>query len=234
MIINVVILAAGLGTRLGLAYPKPLTPIKGKLSIVEEQLRKLDIVFPGHQTTIVVGHMADRFDFLSSRTSRIMNPDYATTNTAKSLLMGLQASKPGGVLWINGDVVFSEKALYACLPLVGEDVSFAVVNESDVADEEVKYTNGADGLITSIGKAIDNPRGEAVGINYVSSRDRLTFSGLLDNAHPDDFFEAAMDLGVQSKAIALQMAMIDIHDAIEVDTQEDLAEAEKLFGHAPR
>ena len=228
--INVVILAAGLGTRLGLAEPKPLTPINGKLSIVEEQLRKLDNVFPGHQTTIVVGHMADSFDFLSSRASLVLNPDYATTNTAKSLLIGLQAAEPGGVLWLNGDVVFKADALRKCAPLVEEDTSFATVNESKVADEEVGYTTKPNGVLTSIGKRIESARGEALGINYVSSKDKSALKGLLHEAHRDDFFEGAMNIATQSKTVRFETVLIDSSDAIEVDTKEDLAEAKKLFG----
>lgn len=227
--INVVILAAGLGTRLGLAEPKPLTPINGKLSIVEEQLRKLDMVFPGHKTTIVVGHMADRFDFLSSRASLVLNADYATTNTAKSLLIGFQATEPGGVLWINGDVVFNAEVLRECGPLIVEDMSFAVVNESEVEDEEVGYTTDANGVLTSIGKSIESAKGEAVGINYVSSKGKSVLLSLLHEAHRDDFFEGAMNLAAQSKTVRFRKVLVDNGDAVEVDTQEDLVRAKKLF-----
>ena len=227
--INVVILAAGLGTRLRLAEPKPLTPINGKLSIVEEQLRKLDMVFPEHKTTIVVGHMADRFEFLSSRASLVLNPDFATTNTAKSLLIGLQAAGPGGVLWINGDVVFDAEVLRKCASLVDEDNSFAVVNESEIADEEVGYTTDANGVLTSIGKRIDGAKGEAVGINYISSKDKSALMSLVHGAHKDDFFEGAMNLATQSRTVRIKTVLVGDGDAIEVDTQEDLVRAKKQF-----
>ena len=229
--INVVILAAGLGRRLGLAEPKPLAPINGRVSIIEEQLRKLDIVFPGHQTTIVVGHLASRFDFLSSRASLVLNPDYATTNTAKSLLIGLQAAQPGGVLWMNGDVVFSENALSACSSLVAQDISFSVVNESQVADEEVGYTTDANGVITSIGKKVPRAIGEAFGINYVGSEDRSAIDGLLKKARKDDFFEAAMNLASQSRTVRFETVLVGASEAIEVDTKEDLAQAQERFGN---
>ena len=53
---NVVILAAGLGTRLGRPYPKPLTPLADGRSILRQQLDHLREFFgPAVRITVVVG-----------------------------------------------------------------------------------------------------------------------------------------------------------------------------------
>ena len=45
MALNVVILAAGMGTRLGRPYPKPLTPLADGRSILRQQLDHLLATF---------------------------------------------------------------------------------------------------------------------------------------------------------------------------------------------
>ena len=43
------------------------------------------------------------------------------TNTSKSLLKGLRAHGDGGVLWMNGDVVFDPQILMRVRPLIAAD-----------------------------------------------------------------------------------------------------------------
>jgi len=58
--LNVVILAAGMGTRLGRPHPKPLTPIADGRSILRQQLDHLRATFGADaHITIVVGFKMD-------------------------------------------------------------------------------------------------------------------------------------------------------------------------------
>src|SRR5215213_11605240 len=140
--VNVVILAAGMGTRLGRPHPKPLTPLADGRSILRQQLDHLRGTF-GEQAhvTIVVGFKMDLImEAAAADAAFVYNELYDQTGTAKSLLKALRLAPPGGVLWLNGDVVFVPGLLDALVPEIEADRSFVAVNTDSVADEEVKYT----------------------------------------------------------------------------------------------
>ena len=114
--------------------------------------------------------------------SFVYNEVYDSTNTSKSLLKALRLSQPGGVLWLNGDVVFDPQVL----PLIQEHIeagrSFVCVNTESVAEEEVKYTLDDDGYIKELSKQVVGGLGEAVGINFISAEDKATLIQRLDEA----------------------------------------------------
>jgi len=56
MPVQVVILAAGMGTRLGKPWPKPLTPLADGRSIMQQQIENLKKIFKENlRLSIVVG-----------------------------------------------------------------------------------------------------------------------------------------------------------------------------------
>ncbi len=59
--------------------------------------------------TIVVGYKLEHIIEAFPQASFVYNEEYDQTNTSKSLMRALQASQPGGVLWMNGDVVFDPR-----------------------------------------------------------------------------------------------------------------------------
>src|SRR5205085_1608434 len=97
---------------------------------------------------------------------------FERTNTSKSLLKALRASGAGGMLWLNGDVVFDPSLLDRILPMIRRDVSFVCVNTAAVGEEEVKYRVDDDGFVTVLSKSVTDGLGEAVGINYIASADK--------------------------------------------------------------
>ena len=85
--VQAVILAAGMGTRLGRTTPKPLTPLHDGRTIQRRQLDALREAF-GDDTdiTVVVGFSSDLLMAASPDVRFAYNPHYASTNTSKSLL----------------------------------------------------------------------------------------------------------------------------------------------------
>lgn len=79
----------------------------------------------------------------------VNNENFGETNTSKSLLRALRNTDDGGVLWLNGDVVFDESLPPLLRAALERDSSFVSVNTSSVGDEEVKYDLSADGSINS-------------------------------------------------------------------------------------
>jgi choline kinase len=150
---------------------------------------------------------------------------YDQTNTSKSLMRALQASAPGGVLWMNGDVVFDPAVLDRAAAMVARDQSFVTVNTSSVSDEEVKYTTGAEGYIEKLSKVVKGGLGEAVGINYISSTDKAALLRQLQRVGDQDYFERGIELAIEQDRMLVEP--IDISDlyAVEIDFAEDLERA---------
>jgi choline kinase len=155
----------------------------------------------------------------------VYNEIYDQTNTSKSLLKALRKSSDGGVLWMNGDVVFDPEVLARILPLIDVGQSFVCVNTAAVGEEEIKYTLGADGFINQLSKTVSNGVGEAVGINYVSAQDKQMLIARLVEVNDQDYFERGMELAVERDGI--RFVPVDISDlfAVEVDFAEDLVRA---------
>jgi CDP-glycerol glycerophosphotransferase len=228
---QVVILAAGMGTRLGRKLPKPLTPLMDGRSIMQQQLDGIRAVFgPAVPVTAVVGYRAKAVMRAQPDLLFAFNPDFAVTNTSKSLLRALRTAHAGGVLWLNGDVVFDPAVLDHVAPMIAADESFVCVDTSTVADEEVKYTLDDDGFIDELSKTVVGGLGEAVGINYVSGPDKAALVEQLAACQANDYFERGMELAIQHSGVRFRPLDISRFSAVEVDFDDDLQRANTWLG----
>jgi choline kinase len=224
--VQTVILAAGMGSRLGRSLPKPLTELNDGRSIMQQQHDNIRAAFgAAARITTVVGYRAEAIVDAFPEVDYVYNDRYDQTNTSKSLLRALGATGRGGVLWMNGDVVFDPRVLGRAIDLIERDQSFVTVNTAKVSDEEVKYTLDADGFVKELSKTVENGIGEAVGINYISGRDKRAFMRQLGRVGDQDYFERALELAIAEDGLRLQV--LDISDlyAVEVDFAEDLERA---------
>src|SRR5210317_401107 len=135
---KIIILAAGIGSRLGNPFPKPLTPLKNGKSIMGMQTQNLTSRFNIDDINVVVGFKKDLIMERFPELTYVYNPFFDRTNTSKSLLQALRKHRDKSVLWLNGDVVFDEKLLSVLKADIRQNNSFISVNTSSVADEEVK------------------------------------------------------------------------------------------------
>lgn len=224
--LQAVILAAGMGTRLGRPWPKPLTPLSDGRTIMAQQIENLQSVFQADlRVTTVVGFKLELILEAFPDVSYVYNESYDQTNTNRSLLKALRLSAPGGVLWMNGDVVFDPRVLEVCQPLIDAERSFICVNTAAVAEEEVKYTVDSSGNVAELSKTVQGALGEAVGINYVSGRDKELLVHWLAQCTDSDYFERGIELAIENAN--LEVLPLDITEffAVEVDFEEDLARA---------
>ncbi|MFD1714202.1 NTP transferase domain-containing protein [Amnibacterium flavum] len=226
MTTQIVILAAGMGSRLGRSLPKPLTELSDGRTIMGQQFDNIHHAFGRDaDVTVVVGYKLEHIMEAFPAASFVYNEQYDQTNTSKSLLRALQASGNGGVLWMNGDVVFDPEVLDRVRPLIVRDQSFVTVNTASVSDEEVKYTTSAEGYIDQLSKTVKGGLGEAVGINYVSSRDKAVLIRQLQKVGAQDYFERGIELAIERNGMLVEP--LDISDlyAVEIDFAEDLERA---------
>lgn len=226
MTTQVVILAAGMGSRLGRSLPKPLTELHDGRTIMGQQFDNIAHAFgTSAKVTIVVGYKLEHIIEAFPQASFVYNEQYDQTNTSKSLMRALQASAPGGVLWMNGDVVFDPTVLDRAAAMIAREQSFVTVNTSKVSDEEVKYTTSAEGYIKELSKTVKGGLGEAVGINYISAADKATLLHQLTKVGDQDYFERGIELAIERNHLLVEP--VDISDlyAVEVDFAEDLVRA---------
>src|SRR6056297_722766 len=221
-----VILAAGMGTRLGRPFPKPLTPLTDGRTIMQQQIENLNATFRENlRITTVVGFKLDLILEAFPDVLYIYNEAYDQTNTNRSLLKALRLSADGGVLWMNGDVVFDPAVLESVRDLMEKDRSFICVNTAAVAEEEVKYTVDDDGFVAELSKQVVDARGEAVGINFVSAADKPALIARLAECAESDYFERGIELAIEKDG--MRVTPVDIGElfAVEVDFEEDLTRA---------
>lgn len=225
MTVQAVILAAGMGTRLGRPWPKPLTPLSDGRTIMQQQMDNVLATFDDVRIMTVVGFKLELILEEFPDVAYVYNENYDRTNTNRSLLKALRQSAPGGVLWMNGDVVFDPRVLERVKELIADEQSFICVNTAVVGEEEVKYTVDADGYVDRLSKTVADALGESVGINYVGAGDKERLITRLAECEDSDYFERGIELMIEKDRT--RVVPFDIRDlfAVEVDFEEDLSRA---------
>ena len=224
--VQVTILAAGMGTRLGRPFPKPLTRLATGQTIMEQQVDNIKSVFGDDvRIMIVVGFKNDSVMEHQPDAVFVYNEVYDQTNTSKSLLKALQASHEGSVIWMNGDVVFDKVILERLTPFIVSGRSAVAVNTSAVAEEEVKYTVDDRGHVKELSKTVVGGLGEAVGINLIGGKDKAALIRQLEACEDQDYFERGIELAIAHDGV--EVTPVDISDlfAVEVDFEGDLERA---------
>jgi L-glutamine-phosphate cytidylyltransferase len=222
---NVVILAAGKGSRLGQEnVPKPLTRLVNGQSLLEYQLEKLRFYDLLDKVIIVVGYRKEMIMETFPDLLYVYSPHFETENTSKSLLRALNKCQED-VLWLNGDVVFHDQVLEA---LLNAKQTSMVVNVGTVGEEEVKYRQSPSGRILEVSKHVKEPHGEALGINYCSAFDLNRFRHNLKLCSPHDYFERGLELCIE-QGMNISSIIVDSNLCTEVDFPEDLEKANTLL-----
>lgn len=227
---QIVILAAGMGTRLARPLPKPLTELGDGRTIMQQQIDNLESSFgESYRLLIVVGFKLEAIIERFPQASFVYNEVFDQTNTSKSLLKALTATPDGGVLWMNGDVVFDSRVLDRLQESIALGQSCIAVNRARVSDEEVKYTVDADGFIDELSKSVVDGLGEAVGINYIAEADKAAFITRLREVGDQDYFERGLEKAIELDG--LKLLPVDISDlyAVEIDFDDDLTAANTVL-----
>lgn len=225
---KIIILAAGIGSRLGNPFPKPLTPLKNGKSIMQRQMDSITTYFDINDITTVVGFKKNLIMEQFPEVNYVYNPFFDTTNTSKSLLRALKKHRGNSILWFNGDVVFDPQLVSLLQNEMNNNQSFVSVNTQSVSDEEVKYTI-KDGFVESLSKEVKNGLGEAVGINFIAAKDLDVFINQLENCDDNDYFEKGLEMAIAINQLQLKVVDISAYNCIEVDFKEDLLNANKII-----
>jgi len=218
-----VILAAGIGSRLGTSAPKGLLVLPSGETILGRQVRIMkaagieDIV-------VVVGFKQEAVKEVLINVRFACNPRFADTNTAKSLLCGLEKIDDD-VLWVNGDVVFDEELIPRIL---SQKRSSILVNTARCGEEEVKYIADDNGRIRQISKQLTKANGEALGVNLIMRDSLGRFVEALRRSEDNDYFERAVQ-EIIDQGVMFTRLSVSGYRCIEVDFEEDWEKAKDMF-----
>ncbi|TVM15335.1 phosphocholine cytidylyltransferase family protein [Oceanidesulfovibrio indonesiensis] len=218
-----VILAAGVGSRLGRPFPKALSILPTGETIMGRQIRLFReagirevVVVVGFKKTLIMEQHPNAY--------YRYNPVYYITNTSKSLLCAIE-DLDDDVLWVNGDVVFDPGVIAG---VIDADHNVIAVDRKKCGDEEVKYRTNGSGTIIAISKTIENGEGEAVGVNKVLAAHVPALVRSLELCEDQDYFERGLEYMIRDK-VAFRPLDISEHRCIEVDFPEDWQEAQQMF-----
>jgi len=218
-----IILAAGVGSRLGRPFPKTLSRLPGGETILGRQIRLLRkngideiIVVVGFKMNLIMESYPEVY--------YKYNPVYYITNTSKSLLNGIKDCNDD-IIWLNGDVVCDEGVIERIISSEGNAIA---VTPAQCGEEEVKYTTDPEGYITAISKTVKNAEGEALGINKVVAEELAEFKECLQQCDDNDYFEKGIEFMIER---GKKFKAIDVSEyrCIEVDFKEDWDQVVSLF-----
>jgi choline kinase len=261
---NAIILAAGMGRRMqpmGWDLPKCLLPCPGG-TLLDNTLNAL-----GNRgvsrVAIVVGYRREQVEAAAGKHGLpiefVVNEDYATTNTLRSLYLAREHLSEGALLF-NGDVWFRRTVLEHILPSQataatrqmhegepratplpprergrgegGEASALLVVKHACFA-EEVKVVANTAQRITAIGKDLDcaAAAGEFVGIARFDPSAGSALARSLETSVAAGHSNRFYEYSLNQilDQHPVRAAFIELMDAIEIDTPEDYTAAECLW-----
>ena len=207
---NVIIGAAGIGSRLGMNMPKCLIYVAGR-RIIEYQLELLKNI---ENIRIVVGYKEEEvIDVVSKLRSDVVfvrNPQYAFTSTMQSIYLAIKGLKEPFVM-IDGDTIIDEESFNSFLgkcnntPIIGITKS---TTEDAVFVSTEKNENG-DLIVTEFQRQ-ERKEYEWTGICYINQEH------LIDK---NMFVFKSLERFLPIRA--------EIIDCLEIDTQQDLSNANR-------
>jgi choline kinase len=241
-----VVLAAGASTRLRPltdSVPKCLLVVAGKTllertidNVLAAGIKEMAIVV-GYRSAMIREYVQQRFS--DHRIRFILNPYYAHTNNAYSLLLARRFLEDTNekvhhpLLLLDSDIMVSSKLVPYLLRFRAKN-KIAVRFSGEHNEEEIQVCMDSDGNINFIGKkpALMNTPGESIGIELFAADSAAKLFAVLERRVREgmgrtEFYEAAfqemIDEGVKLKAVD-----VSAFPAIEIDTPEDLEKAGRL------
>ncbi|MBS2035324.1 phosphocholine cytidylyltransferase family protein [bacterium] len=220
-----VILAAGLGSRLGHHLPKGLLSPGGE-SLLQRSIRLLEEAGLG-PVTLVVGHQAEVYKALPERLQFVDNPHYASTGSLLSLRLAFEELQDD-LLVLESDLLYEARALKAIQD--SPEPNLILLSGFTQAGDEV-YVDAPEGRLRSMSKRredlLGEPYGEFVGICRFS-KELLRDMNAWGASHPEAHYESD---GVVSQCQRHRVAVVKVPDLVwcEVDDAHHWQRCQELI-----
>jgi len=232
-----VLLAAGLGSRLGQrteALPKGLIRV-GDTSLLGRSVKLLRasgverfIVVGGHRNDVLRNALSDAL--ADKEVEWIVNADYAETGSAASLDLAIPSlTATEGALVAESDIIYHPRFLDL---LWSSNDQIAVADPSGSGDEVYVYCDGS-GDLSYMGKGAESrdgrePVGEFAGLSVITPETRRIYAERL-RSDPESGKRHYEEVFVDLASDGLASFAVKHHPGLpwsEVDTEEDLERVE--------
>lgn len=227
MKVRVLIFAAGRGSRLGAEVPKILVKVTGRTMLHRHVSSLASLGIDPVDVTVVTGYRSEdvAFECQSLGLNVIYNVHWRNSGTFSSFEVYPPADHV--LLVIHGDLVWEPGLGAGTLKKAGDIV--VPVDPRNRADVEAMKAEVRQGRLLHLSKSMPVSRsaGESMGMFLV--RDHRVLHSL--SAHLLSSSSASFDDAVNISAGVFQVEafVTDKYIWEEIDTQEDLAAAERLF-----
>jgi HAD superfamily hydrolase (TIGR01450 family) len=237
---NVVILAAGLGSRFGdvtAIVPKCLLTLHSK-NILQMQLEALTSHSEVEKIFIVVGYQKNLIaEFIlnsefKDQVELIVNNDYESTNNMYSLFLASDQVRGKCFILCNGDVAFTSKSI---LRFSGINKSEILVDLNQFTIDNMKVVFDSKGLLRDISKKIEkvSSHGISLDVYKFSEADSEVLFEFIEKEiaenRKNNWTEAALSELSKNQIIELNVVDIGTDLWFEVDNHEDIQKARKIF-----
>jgi choline kinase len=236
--VNVIILAAGIGSRLGARtarLPKPALLVAGR------PLLYYDIAFArqlgGARIAVVVGYRAETAAHLAGELGAdevVVNPRWSDAGNLQSLL----AAEAGGLmradfLIMNADHVYSP-AIAARVAAIGgaaRSVVAFVDRDRGLGPDDMKVRLDDEQKIAAIGKQLDSWDAGYVGLTFVPGTRAADYLATARNVHLEkgDHIHVEAVLGRMAGVDPAATSDVSGHGWVEIDDEADFARAEEFL-----
>lgn len=210
-----ILLAAGVGRRLGSDRPKALLEVGGR-TLLDRHLENLSTL--ALEPLVVTGFQAERFEHLAT----VQNPEFCR-GSVLSLKAALAAIDEDAVV-MDADVLYDPAIL---ADVVALERGFALDPRTDPGEEEMML-----GVRGGKVRAIRRGRlegfdlvGEGVGFFKVDRASLPALRAAVDASDPDGDYEAALDLFLGEHGA--DYVLVGDRPWVEIDFPEDVERAER-------
>ena len=238
--LHAVILAAGIGKRLGMLTkdkPKCMLGI-GRETLIERQLSIINGFDEISGILIITGFMEKKLREhveevakerkIEKRISYAHNQKYAETNNIYSIKIAEDFLRGNAFVLVNSDVLFHENAFEKIVKSEKHGIVLAIDAEKKLGEEEMKVIIEGD-RITEISKEIEpeNANGEYIGIAKLDKKSSELFfdrvNEILKSRGEHYFYEEAFrELAKERSIVTYEITNFPW---IEIDTEEDYRRA---------
>ncbi len=239
--IDVVILAAGIGSRLAPVtdtQPKCLTDLNGKsliLRVVEQFLSHSEVA----KINVVVGYLGDQIiealKPYGDRVSITTNEVFRTTNNLYSFALTKEAlNSQNTLVLLNGDCAYDDEIVSAIVK--SDSVRSQVAADAGIyMEESMKISTDSSGKINHIAKTITEEDAHATSIDLyrLVPSDKVTLfekaAAIFESSGLNTWTEVALAECFADGSIIAEPLEVTGYRWYEIDNLDDLRAAQELF-----
>ncbi len=219
----IIIPAAGLGKRMKSYGPKALVKCAHQEPLICRQIRLLRERFEDPYIVVVLGFGAERIKkFLPRDVHVVFNPDFAITNVAHSIKLGMVCCPPWlPLLIIYGDLVFNKEVLRT----ISLEQSSILLDIRDGRESEVGLTV-VDNQATFFSYGLPLKWAQIATLLYP---EQDIFNRLMCDNHRRKHFGYEVFNEMLEQDAKLEVLSNDKMRLVEVDSSKDIANARRIL-----